>query len=638
MSGTRKTGTHFCATCSEKRDCVPAHSLITCRQPNAKATLLFQSFSETAHPDQGPPRLAALQAHMKAHDIAATLIPRADVHQGEYVAPGDERLAWLTGFTGSAGFCIATQTDAGVFVDGRYTEQVRAQVDTRVFTPVGWPATKPAEWLKNTLPEGGTVSYDPRLHTRAEIEKLRDGLPTRFTLTPQDTPIDALWPDRPAPPVGAIRVQPIDLAGEPHASKRARLADELVAEGHNGALITLPDAIAWLLNIRGSDIPRNPVPHAFALLHDDARVTLFVDAAKLDDTLRAHLGNDVTIAPYASVFEAAETFEGTLRLDKSSAPIIFAQSREAAGRDTVWADDPCLLPKSRKNEAEIAATRAAHLRDAAAMCTFLAWFDDDRPSATTEIDIVRKLEECRTATGALLDISFDTIAGSGPHGALPHYRVTDATNRQLLDGELLVLDSGGQYQDGTTDITRTLPVGTPGAEEKAAFTRVLQGMIAISRLRWPQGYSGRDLDALARYPLWLADQDYAHGTGHGVGVALCVHEGPQRLSKVSEVPFEPGMIVSNEPGYYRKGAFGIRIENIVVVTQATPLPGGDATGKLCFETLNFVPIDQRLINTSMLSHGERDWLNDYHQNCRDKIMPLLSDEAAAWLTRATEPL
>ncbi|MEO0372070.1 MAG: aminopeptidase P family N-terminal domain-containing protein, partial [Pseudomonadota bacterium] len=347
--------------------------------PQIKGRPLFQSFSETARPDQGPPRLRALQAHMKANGIAATFIPRADIHQGEYVAPGDERLAWLTGFTGSAGFCIATQDTAGVFVDGRYTEQVRAQVDQTVFTPVSWPGTQPAKWLTDALPDGGTVTYDPRLHTGAEIERLRDGLPTRFTLAPQETPIDTIWADRPDPPVGSIRVQPIDLAGEPHASKRARLADDLVAAGHEGALITLPDAIAWLLNIRGSDIPRNPIPHAFALLLSDARVTLFVDEAKLNDGIRAHLGNEVTIAPYAAVFEAAEAFEGTLRLDKSSAPIIFSQSREAAGRDTAWGDDPCLLPKSRKNEAEIAATRAAHLRDAAAMCEFLTWFDEGRP-------------------------------------------------------------------------------------------------------------------------------------------------------------------------------------------------------------------------------------------------------------------
>lgn len=599
---------------------------------------MFQSFTETARPDQGPPRLKALQAHLKEHGIAATFIPRADIHQGEYVAPRDERLAWLTGFTGSAGFCIALQDSAGVFVDGRYTEQVKAQVDPSAFTPVDWPATKPAEWLQNALPEGGLVTYDPRLHTASEIEKLRDGLPDTFALEPRETPIDSIWENRPDAPVGAVRVQPIDLAGEPHESKRARLADELVSAGHSGAMITLPDAIAWLLNIRGADIPRNPIPHAFALLHDDARVTLFIDERKLDDAVRVHLGNEVTIAGYEEVFESVETFSGTLRLDKSSAPVGFAQIRETKGLSVAFGEDPCLLPKSRKNADEIAATRAAHLRDAAAMCEFLTWFDTERPETTTEIDIVRKLEACRAASGDLLDISFETIAGSGPHGALPHYRVTEGTNRQLLDGELMVLDSGGQYPDGTTDITRTLPIGTPGEDEKTAFTRVLQGMIAISRLRWPKGLAGRDLDALARYPLWLADQDYAHGTGHGVGVALCVHEGPQRLSKISEVPFEPGMIVSNEPGYYRQGAFGIRIENLVVVTEATQLEGGDATGKLCFETLNYVPIDRRLIVTSMLSGDERQWVNDYHSACRDKIAPMLSEAAAMWLHRATAPI
>ena len=603
---------------------------------------MFQTFTETARPEQGPPRLRLLQTWLKDNQIAATLIPRADIHQGEYVAPGDERLAWLTGFTGSAGFCIATQDGAGVFVDGRYTEQVRAQVDLAHFTPVDWPATKPATWLKAALPEGGIIDYDTRLPNTTQVEKQRTGLPESFIQDPREPPIDTLWDNRPAPPVGQIRVQPDALSGESHASKRARLAKTLTEAGHDGALITLPDAIAWLVNIRGSDIPRNPIPHAFALLHADAQVTLFVVDRKLDDAVRAHLGNEVSIAPYDAVFEAAETFKGTLRLDKSSAPVAFAEARKAAGHDVAWDEDPCLMPKACKNEAEIAATRAAHLRDAVAMCEFLAWFDTERPETTTEIDIVRKLEECRQAGGDLggdlIDISFDTIAGSGPHGALPHYRVTEATNRQLLEGELLVLDSGGQYEDGTTDITRTLPIGTPGDDETAAFTRVLQGMIAISRLRWPKGMAGRDLDALARYPLWLADQDYAHGTGHGVGVALCVHEGPQRLSKISEVPFEPGMIVSNEPGYYRQGAFGIRIENIVVVTEAAPLEGGDVTGKLCFETLNFVPIDRRLIVTSMLSNGERDWLNDYHTQCREKLASLLSDTGGMWLHRATAPI
>ncbi len=599
---------------------------------------MFQSFTETARPEQGPPRLNALQSLMKEEGAAATLVPRADIHQGEYVAPGDERLAWLTGFTGSAGICVVTQDQAGLFIDGRYTEQARAQADTSSFTPIDWPANSPANWLAEALPQGGKLVYDARLHTAEEIENLQAGLPERVTMEAGESLIDRLWTDRPARPLGPIRVQPDDLSGEPHASKRARLADDLVASGEDGALITLPDAIAWLLNIRGSDIPRNPIPQAFALLHCDARVTLFIDDRKLDEAARNHLGESVAIAPYDAVFDAVKSFEGTLRLDKSSAPIWFFTVRKAAGLPTQWGKDPCLLPKSRKNAAEIAATRTAHLRDAAAMCEFLSWFDAQAPGTLTEIDVVRRLEACRTATGALLDISFETIAGSGPHGALPHYRVTEATNRKLLEGELLVLDSGGQYPDGTTDITRTLPIGAPGQDECTAFTRVLQGMIAISRLRWPKGLAGRDMDALARYPLWLADQDYAHGTGHGIGVALCVHEGPQRLARINEIPFEPGMIVSNEPGYYRKGAFGIRIENIVVVIEAIPLQSSDVTGKLCFETLNFVPIDRRLIVASMLSAQEREWLNTYHAECRDKIAPDLSEEAATWLHRATVPI
>ncbi|VAW02865.1 Xaa-Pro aminopeptidase, partial [hydrothermal vent metagenome] len=401
-----------------------------------------------------------------------------------------------------------------------------------------------------------------------------------------------------------------------------------------------PDSIAWLLNIRGSDIPRNPIPHAFAVLHSDATVTLFIDARKLEGEVRAHLGKEVKILPYEAFHEGLKFLEmGTpLRLDKSSVPDRVPDLLSHANKPFDWGDDPCVLPKACKNKAEIAATRAAHLRDAAAVCEFLAWYEGQPPGTISEIDVITRLESCRADTGKLLDISFDTIAGSGPHGALPHYRVSEASNRTLQNGDILVLDSGGQYEDGTTDITRTLPVGKVGGDARAAFTRVLQGMIAMSRIRWPRGLAGRDLDVVARYPLWLADQDYAHGTGHGVGVNLCVHEGPQRLSRVSNVPLRPGMIVSNEPGYYREGAFGIRIENLLVVQPAELLPGGDQGNKLCFETLNFVPINTALIMAEMLSEAERDWLNDYHATCRAKISGLLSDDARKWLDQATCPL
>ena len=600
---------------------------------------MYQSFTETARPDQGPPRLAALRAALQSARLTGFFVPRADAHQGEYVAPGDERLAWLTGFTGSAGFCIVLEDRAGVFVDGRYRVQVKAQVALDHFTPVDWPEVKPAAWLRDALPQGGRLGFDPWLYTPEQISEIETGLAgSGIALVPHDNLIDQIWEDRPAPPLGPVRAYPDELAGLTHGQKRATLGAELRQAGQEAAVITLPDSIAWLLNIRGSDIPRNPIPHGFAILHATGHVTLFIEAAKLDDAVRAHLGDEVVIRPVSAFGPALRSLTGPVRVDPKSAPLQTLLELEQAGVATHKGDDPCILPKACKTPAEIDATREAHLRDGAALCNFLTWFDAQPPGTITEIDVVRQLEECRRATGALLDISFETIAGSGPHGALAHYRVTESSNRRLEPGDLLVLDGGGQYLDGTTDITRTLPVGEVGDDERAAFTRVLQGMIAMSRVRWPAGLAGRDLDVLARYPLWLADQDYAHGTGHGVGVHLCVHEGPQRLSRVSEVPLRPGMILSNEPGYYREGAFGIRIENLLVVHEATPLPGGDQRGKLAFETLNFVPIDTRLINAAMLSEAERDWLNSYHTACRDKISPRLGEAAQLWLSQRTQPL
>lgn len=604
---------------------------------------MFQSFTEPARPEQGPPRLARLRRAMAEAGLAGFLVPRADAHQGEYVAACDARLAWLTGFTGSAGFCAVLGDVAGVFVDSRYRVQIKAQVDGDHFTPVHWPETRLGAWLAKHLPEGGEVGFDPWLYTPEQIEAVRADLgKSNLRLVPTSNLIDRIWTDRPAPPQGAITPWPDHLAGQTHAERRAHLADTLREAGQRATVITLADSLAWLLNIRGADIPRNPVPQGFAILHDDGRAALFTDPAKLDAEARAHLGDEVTIAAPEAFGPALDALGGPVRLDRGSVPVWVVRRIEAAGTAHHWGEDPCIRPKARKTDAEIAATRTAHLRDGAALCECLAWFDKQPPDAITEIDVVTHLEACRAATGELRDISFDTIAGSGPHGALPHYRVTEASNRTLTEGDLLVLDSGGQYLDGTTDVTRTLPVGEPDSARRAAFTRVLQGMIAISRLRFPKGLAGRDLDAIARYPLWLADLDYGHGTGHGVGVYSCVHEGPQRLSRTSTVPLEPGMILSNEPGYYREGAFGIRIENLVVVNEATPLPGGDADFKpgarLAFETLTYAPIDRRLIDTAMLSEAERSWLDGYHADCRDKLAPLLSPEARDWLTSATRTL
>lgn len=601
---------------------------------------MFQSFDTPTRPEDGPPRLAALRAEMAKAGLAGFLVPRADAHQGEYVAPRDERLAWLTGFTGSAGFACVLMDRAGVFVDGRYRVQVKAQVDLDHFTALPWPETKLADWLREGLPGGGVVGLDPWLHTPEQVEKLREALEgSGIDLREVETPIDRIWSDQPDPPAGAISPYPEDLAGASHAEKRARIAEALRKAGQRAALLTLPDSIAWLLNVRGSDIPRNPVPHGFAVIHDDGHVTLFTDPAKASDTLRAHLGPDVTLRPAAAFGPGLRSLVGPVRLDPASAPLWALRQLEEAGIAVARGQDPCLLPKACKTGAELAATRAAHLRDGTAMVEFLAWLDGAAPSGgLTEIDVVRRLEAFRSATGALRDISFDTIAGAGPNGAIMHYRVSEATNRLVHPGEMLLVDSGGQYLDGTTDVTRTVAVGSVPEGARAAFTRVLKGMISISRLRFPKGLAGRDLDALARYPLWLAGQDYDHGTGHGVGVYLCVHEGPQRLSRLSDVPLEPGMILSNEPGYYREGEFGIRIENLIVVQDAPALAGADDRAMLAFETLTLVPIDRRLIDPALLTADERAWLDAYHAEVAERIGPQVSQPAREWLIRATAPM
>ncbi|TCP43112.1 aminopeptidase P family protein [Rhodovulum marinum] len=601
---------------------------------------MFQSFDSPTRPEDGPPRLARLRAEMAKAGLAGVLVPRADAHQGEYVAPHDDRLAWLTGFTGSAGFACVLADRAGVFVDGRYRVQVRAQVDPDAFTPVNWPEVALADWLKQALPGGGAVGLDPWLHTPEQVEKLARALEgSGVTLREVDNPVDRIWADQPAPPKGAIAPYPEDLAGASHAEKRARIAGALKQAGQTAAVLTLPDSIAWLLNVRGTDIPRNPVPHAFAVIHDDGHVTLFADPAKVTDALRAHLGDAVTLRPDSAFAAGLRSLVGPVRIDPSSAPLWVLRQLEEAGIEVARGDDPCLLPKARKTGAELAGSRAAHLRDAGAMVEFLAWLDAEAPTGQlTEIDVVKRLEGFRRATGALRDISFDTIAGAGPHGAIVHYRVTEGTNRAVRPGELLLIDSGGQYLDGTTDITRTVAVGDVPGAARGPFTRVLKGMIAMSRARFPKGVAGRDLDALARYPLWLAGQDYDHGTGHGVGAYLCVHEGPQRISRLSTVPLEPGMILSNEPGYYREGEFGIRIENLVAVCPAPPLDGADDREMLGFETLTWVPIDRRLVDADLLAADERAWLNGYHAEVAQRVAPLVSAPARAWLAAATAPI
>lgn len=597
----------------------------------------FQSFTAATSPEQGPPRLAALRAELATQGLSGFLVPRADAHQGEYVAARDERLAWLTGFTGSAGFCAVLPDMAGVFVDGRYRVQVKEQVALGDFTPVNWPETALEDWLKHHLPKGGTIGFDPWLHTSQEIDRLEAALtPAQIALRPVSNPLDAIWPDQPDRPDAPAVAFPVEIAGKRSGEKRAEIAETLAKAGQAAAVLTLPDSICWLLNIRGGDLPHLPVVQAFAILDSGGHVTLFSAPEKF-----AGLASDPAITlRHRDDFDAAlSTLTGPVRVDPATAPHHVRMVLERAGVEIVRAEDPCILPKARKTPAEIKATTSAHIRDGVAFARFLHWFDIEAPKGgLTEIDCARRLEDFRAETGVLKDISFDTISAAGPHAALPHYRVSDLSNAPVEPGQIYLVDSGAQYEDGTTDITRTLAVGAPGDEERSAFTQVLRGMIAVSRARFPKGIAGRDLDSLARMPLWQAGRDFDHGTGHGVGVYLSVHEGPQRISRVSTLPLQPGMILSNEPGYYREGAFGIRIENLIVVREAPALPGGDARDMLEFDTITWAPIDRRLIDADAMNRDEIAWIDAYHARTADKLRSHLPSDTADWLDRATAPL
>lgn len=601
---------------------------------------MFQSFDSHSDPARHVPRLDALRRELAAHQLDGFLIPRADAHQGEYVSPRDARLAWLTGFTGSAGFCIVTPDQAGIFVDGRYRVQVKSEVDLAHFTPVNWPETKATDWLQQSLPQGGRVGYDPWLHTRREIREMEKSLEAAsIALIPvASNPVDAIWPDQPDAPIGAVRLWPDDLAGDTAVQKRTQISAALRETGARAAVLTLPDSVSWLLNIRGADIAKNPVVQCFAIIEENGHVAVFTDPAKFTPELRAALGNEVSILPLVALTPALTNLSGPVRLDPMTAPDQVFRLIESMDTHITEAVDPVIMPKAVKNSAEIAGMRAAHQRDGAAMVELLHWLDSRAETLTetplTEIDVVKKLESLRVAQG-ILDISFDTILGSGANGAIVHYRVTEATDRRILPGDIVLIDSGGQYPNGTTDITRTVPMGAGDAAVRRPYTRVLQGMIAMSRARFPRGVAGAHLDTLARAPLWSEGMDYDHGTGHGVGAGLSVHEGPARLSRVSDIPLRPGMILSNEPGYYREGAFGIRIENLIVIRELASRDGRDMLG---FETLTLAPIDRRLIEIGLLSADERDWLDSYHARVRDEILPKVSPAAREWLQMATRPL
>jgi Xaa-Pro aminopeptidase len=602
---------------------------------------MYQSFEDRSEGGRGAERLAALRAAMREAGVDGFVIPRADAHQGETVAPRDERLAWLTGFTGSAGLCVALAERAALFVDGRYTLQARAQVDGHAFEIVPLADRSPEDWLADALQEGATLGLDPMLHPAAAVERYEKAAAKAGAQVKalDANLVDAVWEDQPPPPAAAIRPHPAALAGEAAAAKRARIGEEIARAGAAAAVLTLPDSIAWLLNIRGADVPRTPAPLCFALIDAGGAVTLFCDEDKVDGTLLAHLGNGVSVAAPETFGPALDGFGGrSVWVDRDSAPAWVGRRLASSGATTLWKRDPCILPKATKTEAELAGARAAHLRDAAAMARFLHWLSVEGPKGELdEIAVVKALEAFRAGDGTLRDIAFDTICGAGEHGAIVHYRVTRETNRPIRTGELLLVDSGGQYEDGTTDITRTIAIGAPEPEARRLFTLVLKGMIAVSRARFPAKTTGRELDPMARAALWSAGQDFDHGTGHGVGAYLGVHEGPQSISRRGAEPLLPGMILSNEPGCYLEGRFGIRIENLVVVTEAAPVGGGPRPMH-GFETLTWAPIDRALIDPELLDPEERAWLDAYHAEVARKVAPLVEPEVAAWLEKACAPL
>jgi Xaa-Pro aminopeptidase len=586
-------------------------------------------------------RLARLRDELAGRGLDGFVVPRADEHQGEYVPPCGQRLAWLTGFTGSAGLAVVLRERAALFVDGRYTLQAAAQVDRDLFEIRHLVEEPPAEWIAAALAPGMALGYDPWLLTPNEVERLRAaadkaGAAMRAVA---DNPLDRVWQDRPARPLAPVVPHDERFAGESAQEKRSRRGAALAAEGIAAAVLTMPESIAWLLNIRGGDVPHTPLPLSFAIVRQTGEVTLFIDRRKLAPGLDRHLGNGVAIAAPEEFGPALDTLaaEGRVRADPATAAAWIFDRLAAAGAQIRPAADPCLLPKACKNPVEIDGTRAAHRRDGAALTRFLAWLAREAPQGRlTEIAASDRLEALRREGRHFRDLSFPTISGAGSNGAIVHYKATPESEKRLEPGMLYLLDSGAQYLDGTTDVTRTIAIGEPSPEMRDRFTRVLKGHIALAQARFPKGTTGTQLDAFARRALWQAGLDYDHGTGHGVGSYLGVHEGPQRISKAASTQaLLPGMIVSNEPGYYKTGAYGIRIENLVLVQ---PMAEEGEREMLGFETLTLAPIDRRLVEPRLLAPEEIAWLDAYHARVREVISPLVDRETASWLDQATAPL
>lgn len=604
-------------------------------------TCRFQSFSEPSDPMLVAGRVAALRMALAAQGLDGFVIPRADEHQGEYVPAHMARLAWLTGFTGSAGNAVVLADKAALIVDGRYTIQAAAQTDTTVVTPVRMEETPLERWIEQNLPAGGKLGYDPWLHTVDGVAKLEKAVAAAggSLVAVAANPIDTLWSDRPAAPAAPVKAHPAVYAGEDSVSKLDRIRKALAEAKVDALVVSDPHALAWVFNIRGGDVEHTPLPLGYAIVPREGRPTVFLAPEKITNEAGDAIGAVGEIAAPAALdgqLKRLGAAKAKVRLDATTAASALATLITQAGGTPDAGTDPIALMKARKNAAELNGTRAAHLRDGAAMTSYLSWLAREAPKGDlTEIDAVAALEAERLRTGLLKDVSFTTIAGAGPNAALPHYRVSEATNRRLEPGIFLV-DSGGQYEDGTTDITRTIVIGAPTAEMRDRYTRVLKGHVGISRLVFVKGTSGAQLDAFARLPLWQGGFDFDHGTGHGVGSYLSVHEGPQRLSKLGVTPLEPGMILSNEPGYYKQGEYGIRIENLIVVEERL-IPGAERT-IYGFETITWCPYERALIDKDMLDGGEIAWIDAYHATVWEKLSPLVAGEPRAWLEKACRPL
>ncbi|MCA6106658.1 aminopeptidase P family protein [Bradyrhizobium cenepequi] len=603
----------------------------------------FQTFEEPEGGVALTARLAALREELARRKLTGFVIPRADQQQNEYVAPSEERLAWLSGFTGSAGLAIVLMQEASLFVDGRYTLQAGKQVDPKAWQIQPLADPPPEHWLTRHLSAGDRLGFDPWLHTSAAVERLAAACAKAGAelVAVDSNPIDAIWTERPHPPLGPVSIHGPRFAGEAEAAKLERIRDEINKLGVDALMLSDSHAVAWAFNIRGADVSHTPLPLSYALVPREGRPIVFIDHRKLSNLARDHLEQSADVEePDRLTLKLTELAQrgASIALDGATAADALTRLITAAGGKPVRGNDPVSLLKAVKNAAEIQGTRTAHQRDAVALARFLAWIDREAPAGgLTEIDAVEALETFRRETGALKDVSFPTIAGTGPNGAIVHYRVTRKSNRRIAPGDLLLIDSGAQYEDGTTDVTRTIAIGQPTAEMRDRFTRVVRGHIAIARAVFPDGTTGAQLDTLARQYLWQAGIDFEHGTGHGVGSYLSVHEGPARISKLGTTPLKRGMILSNEPGYYKTDAYGIRIENLELVI-GIEIAGAEKPMN-AFETLTLAPIDRRLIDATMLSEAELKWLNDYHARVKAEVRSHLDDEATKlWLDEATAAL